>query len=214
MCKLALPLALLVLVGAVSMASADDRDNQVRAKLSGYNEVHFSGAPPTALRGAVSTGAQGSFKATINEANQQIHYELSYEGLEGAVTQAHIHFGQPSTVGGIVVWLCETTGTPAPSPTSMPISHPVDLGPLTPECPPEAPPDNPVTGTIGPDQVLAQTAQGIAVFEFAELVRAIRAGATYANVHSALHPPGEIRGQIHGGLVGKILNLRGSRIGD
>ena len=198
MCKLGLPLALLGVVGTVSMAGAAETDNQVRAQLSGYSEVHFSPGPPAALRGAISTAARGSFKATIDEVTQQIHYELSYQGLEGAVTQAHIHVGQPSSVGGIVVWLCETAGTPAPSPTPMPISHPVDLGPLTPECPPEAPPDNPVTGTIGPDQVLAQTAQGIAVFEFAELVRAIRAGATYANVHSSLHPPGEVRGQIHG----------------
>lgn len=212
--KLDLPLAFLVVVETVSTAVGDDTSHQVRAELSGYNEVHFAGGPPAALRGGISTAARGSFKATIDETNQAIHYELSYQGLEGAVTQAHIHFGQSSTVGGIVVWLCETAGTPAPSPTSMPVSHPVDLGGLTPECPQEAPPDNPVTGTIGPDQVLAQTAQGIALFEFAELVRAIRAGATYANVHSALHPPGEIRGQIHGGLTGKILDSLGQKLGD
>jgi hypothetical protein len=39
-------------------------------------------------------------------------------------------------------------------------------------------------------------AQGIAAGEFAELVRAIKAGATYVNVHSSLFPTGEIRGQI------------------
>jgi hypothetical protein len=31
---------------------------------------------------------------------------------------------------------------------------------------------------------------------FGELVRAIRAGATYANVHSSKFGPGEIRGQL------------------
>ena len=41
--------------------------------------------------------------------------------------------------------------------------------------------------------------QGIAAGEFDELVRAIRAGVTYANVHSEKFPGGEIRGQIEGG---------------
>ena len=41
-------------------------------------------------------------------------------------------------------------------------------------------------GTITPDQVLAQTLRG-SLKDFDELVDAIRAGATYANVHSTLH---------------------------
>ena len=44
-------------------------------------------------------------------------------------------------------------------------------------------------GTITPDQVLAQTAQGFAAGDFDALVDAIRAGATYANIHTeSLHP--------------------------
>ncbi len=46
-----------------------------------------------------------------------------------------------------------------------------------------------VSGTITPAEVLAQTAQGIAAGEFEELVRALQAGAAYANVHSTLHTP-------------------------
>ena len=56
-----------------------------------------------------------------------------------------------------------------------------------------------MTGTISPDQVLTVTGQGISAGEFDEFVRAIRAGATYANVHSTAFPPGEIRGQIQQG---------------
>jgi hypothetical protein len=58
------------------------------------------------------------------------------------------------------------------------------------------PPGGAVTGTIAPAQVLSPTGQGIDVGAFEELVKAIRAGATYVNVHSSLHPPGEIRGQL------------------
>jgi hypothetical protein len=39
-------------------------------------------------------------------------------------------------------------------------------------------------------------AQGIAAGDFDELVRALRAGVTYANVHSQARPGGEIRGQL------------------
>ena len=119
-----------------------------------------------------------------------IDYELTYKGLEGTVTQAHIHFGQRHTVGGIVVWLCQTV-SPASDPAS-PAPPPVDSIAITPLCPAEGT----VSGTITPGEVLAQTAQGIDAGQFEELVRALRAGAAYANVHSSLFGPGEIRGQI------------------
>ena len=44
--------------------------------------------------------------------------------------------------------------------------------------------------------VVGPSDQGIAAGEFAELVRAIRNGATYVNVHTAAWPKGEIRGNI------------------
>jgi hypothetical protein len=179
-----LPLAFLLVVGSVLSALADDGGRVFDARLSGYNEVHLIAAPP-ALRGAISTAANGKFRARIDDHANVISYELSYEGLEGAVTQAHIHFGQHHTVGGIVVWLCQTEGTAAPAAVAA----------LTPFCPAEGT----VTGTIVPAQVLAVTGQGIDAGEFDELVAAIRAGASYANVHSVLFPPGEIRGPIRGG---------------
>jgi hypothetical protein len=155
------------------------------ARLSGFNEVHLDaggrGTPPSSpeLRGAVSTPASGKFRAIIDENARTIDYELSYEDLRAPVTQAHIHFGQRHTIGGIVVWLCQT------STNRSPVA-------VTPECPQEGT----VTGTITPDQVLAQNAQGFAAGDFDELIRAIRNRAAYANVHSSLFPPGEIRGHI------------------
>jgi hypothetical protein len=188
-----LAISALVLGTLLPSAYAHDDDGKGRSystALSGFNEVHFNfsagtppATPPTAtLRGAVSTRGGGKFRIDIDERSELIDYELSYQGLEGTVTQAHIHFGQERTVGGIVVWLCQTATNPAPAAVAA----------ATPACPAEGT----VTGTIQPDQVLAVAGQGIAAGEFNELVRAIRAGAAYANVHTSLFPPGEIRGQI------------------
>jgi hypothetical protein len=168
------------------LIAADGHPDRVTTNLSGFNEVHFVASPTPALRGAVSTGATGRFRAVINDRSEMIEYELHYDGLEGSVTQSHIHFGQPFTVGGIVIWLCQTEGTPAPASVSA----------ATPMCPQNTR-GGAVTGTIGPSQVLAQTAQGIDAGQFAEVLRAIRAGATYVNVHSSLFPPGEIRGHLY-----------------
>ena len=176
-------------VGFSAAATADDdrnEGNRFAARLSGDNEVHFIAAPTPALRGAISTQARGSFRAVIDDRAEMIHYELSFEGLEADVTQSHIHFGQRHTVGGIVVWLCQTAGTPAPAAVAA----------VTPFCPT---PGGTVTGTITPAQVLTATGQGIDAGEFDEVVRAIRAGATYANVHSTVFAPGEIRGRIERG---------------
>jgi hypothetical protein len=57
--------------------------------------------------------------------------------------------------------------------------------------------DGGAKGVIEPADVIGPEAQGIAPGEFDELVRAMKAGVTYANVHSELFPGGEIRGQIH-----------------
>jgi hypothetical protein len=121
---------------------------------------------------SVSTVGNGEFKAKIR--SQQIQYELRYRDLEGgAVLFAHIHFGQRATNGGVSAFLCGGGGKP-PCPPS----------PAT------------VTGTIVPTDVVGPAAQGIAPAQFDELVRAMRAGATYANVHTTQWPGGEIRGQI------------------
>jgi len=180
-----------VIVGFSAAATADEgRDkndgDRFSARLSGYNEVHFIAGTP-ALRGAISTQARGSFRAVIDDRAETIHYELSFEGLESDVTQSHIHFGQRNTVGGIVVWLCQTAGTPAPAAVAA----------ATPQC--GGPRASTVTGTITPAQVLTATGQGIDAGEFDEVVRAIRAGRVYANVHSATFGSGEIRGQLKRG---------------
>ena len=81
--------------------------------------------------------------------------------------------------GGISAWLCGSTTNPGPAGTQ---SCPVQPGT--------------VTGTIRPANVVGPDGQGVAPGEFAELVRAIRSGDAYANVHTTKYGSGEIRGQI------------------
>ena len=160
--------ALLLVVGAGSYAVAGSGDGVIDSEpLLGYNEVP-----------AVSTTATGGFGARID--GNAIHWTLSYSALEGNVTQAHIHFGQRFVAGGVSAFLCSNLAPPPGAPTPQPCPE----GPAT------------ITGTITPADVVGPAPQGIAPGEFAELVAAIRAGLTYANVHSTKFPGGEIRGQL------------------
>jgi hypothetical protein len=169
----ALVVGALAVLAIGSFATADSGKKQVSSDpMSGYLE----GAP-----GPVSSMATGSFQATIDDESPAIHYTVTFDGLEGNVTQSHIHFGQRSVSGGISAWLCGTATNPGPT--------------GTPTCP--GPHSGTVSDTIVPADVIGPTAQGIAAGEFAELVAAIRAGRGYANVHSDKFPAGEIRGQIN-----------------
>lgn len=165
-------LVLCVIIFITASALAFTQAKRIREFLTGFEEVPV-----------VSTVAEGEFHARINADATQIDYELSYTGLEGSVTQAHIHLGQRGVNGGISVWLC---GNPGPG---------VVPPPGTQACPPSP---ATITGTLTADNVVGPTAQGIAPGEFAELIRAIREGKTYANVHSTKFPGGEIRSQIEG----------------
>ena len=61
-----------------------------------------------------------------------------------------------------------------------------------------------ISGTIvAADVGAGASAQGLTTGEFAELLAAIRAHKTYANVHTVKHPGGEIRAQLGKGRKGK-----------
>lgn len=174
--------SLLIFLGLVVVIPQVVR--QIQARLTGYEEVP-----------SVSTRASGELRATIvNEPSEflitsgetKIQYQLSYSALEGNVTQAHIHFGQSGVNGGISVWLC---ANPALLPTGTVIP------PGTQPCPD---PPAQIEGIITAANVVGPAAQGIAPGEFAELLRALRAGKTYVNVHSTKFPGGEVRSQING----------------
>lgn len=118
---------------------------------------------------SVSTAGRGSITLRID--GDTIHYELSYRDLTGPPGAAHIHFGRPDVAGGVAAFLCGGTK-------------------------PACPESGTVAGTIVAADVVGPTDQGIAPGEFTELVRAIRAGATYANVHTEMFQNGEIRGNL------------------
>jgi CHRD domain len=171
--RLAIGVAVFVVaVAGVTVAVARDGGDDFDERLKGFEEVP-----------AVSTTGEGKVRLDIKGHGDSgsIKYRLSYEDLEGPVTQAHIHLGQRHTNGSIVVFFCTNLTNP-PSP------------PGTQACPPSP---ATVEGTLTAADVTNLAAgQGIAQGEFAEFVRALRAGVTYANVHSGKFPGGEIRGQL------------------
>ena len=118
-----------------------------------------------------STLARGTFRAVAND--DRIRYTLTYSNLETPALFAHIHFAQSKVVGDVIAFLCG--------------------GGDKPTCPASS---GTVTGVIDRADIIGPEAHGIEPGRFREAVRAMRAGATYANVHSERFPSGEIRGQI------------------
>lgn len=120
------------------------------------------------------TNATGTFTATVQ--GTSLTYTLTYSGLSAPVTVAHIHFGQAGVAGGVSIFLCGGGGAPA------------------------CPQAGTVSRTVTAADVVGPTGQGVAAGDFAGVLRFIRAGEAYANVHTTAHPAGEIRGQIHTGF--------------
>jgi hypothetical protein len=163
--------AVAVFVAVFAAAPVMAADN-FGARLRGFEETPVP----------ISTVGQGFLFATLNDAGTELTYSLVYFGTETNVTQAHIHFGQPGISGGIVLFFCTNLAPPAGVP-------------LPPACP-NGPGINQVTGTLTAANVIAQTAQGIAAGDFTEVINAMKAGISYANVHTTGVPSGEIRGHI------------------
>ena len=165
-------LALVVVVGVQAFGGSHHVNGET---MTGYQETS-SGTPA-----GLSTDGTGTFDAKIAEDDQSISYELTYSGLSSNVTQAHIHFGNRFTSGGVSLFLCSNLGN----------------GPAgTPACPPGG---GTVNGTLTQTSVVGPAAQGIpaGATGWPRILAAIRAGVTYANVHTANFPAGEIRTQLN-----------------
>jgi hypothetical protein len=126
----------------------------------------FQEVPP------ILSNGRGEFRAIIN-GDSSITFQLSYSGLSSAVMFAHVHFGQPGVNGGILFFLCSGGSQDA------------------------CPPSGTVTGKITAADIMPGVPeQGVQPGDLAGVIRAIRSGLTYANVHTVNFPTGEIRGQI------------------
>jgi hypothetical protein len=160
------------------VTASDDhhrRARRFRANLEGFQE-----------NPSLSTTGRGRVHLRINDDNETIEFDLTYDQLEGVgttpfvtdgvVTQAHIHVSPRHVNGGVAAFFCGGGGKdPCPTPSGR------------------------VIGTITAADIVGPAAQGINPGEptaFAELVRAIRAGFAYANVHTTRWTGGEIRGQL------------------
>jgi hypothetical protein len=161
----------LMLTATIALADRGRGGGAFHAKLNGYQEVPSK-----------STIARGTFRARI-VGGDTIHYTLQYANAETAAFQAHIHFAQRHTNGGISAFLCGGGDKDPCPPTSGTVTGIIDP-----------------TDVIGPGPGASPPGdQGIEPGSMAELIRAMRAGATYANVHTARFGGGEIRGQIRSG---------------
>jgi hypothetical protein len=144
-----------------------DRRDPLKAELVSFEQVPSVLAP-----------SHGNFEAEINE-DGTISFELSYANISSPVVQAHIHFGASKTNGGVVAFLCG--GTKQACPASGTVTGTITASDVS-----------TLPSTNG-DSVITQ---GIQPGNLAGLIKVIRSGDTYINVHSQIFPSGEIRGQV------------------
>ncbi len=165
-----LPIVTALLLAFAASPALADGGSKLRVKLSGYQEVPAS----------LSSGGEATFEARIlgNVGSRTIRWELSYNnGFSSTVQQAHIHFGQRHTNGGISLFLCTNLGN-GPAGTQL-----CPVGPVT------------IAGTATAADIIGPAGQLIAAGEIEELIAAIRAGVAYVNIHTVMFGAGEIRGQ-------------------
>jgi hypothetical protein len=163
-----LVLGSLAAAGRLEGPGEPPQSKHFKATMNGFQEVP-----------SVSSTGFGEFEARLVEP-EKLHYVFTYGGLEGGTSLfAHIHFAQRSVNGGVVVFLCGGGTKPTPCPNV----------------------EGTVEGDITPTDITSSTGattQGIEPLAWDEFLRALRAGHTYANIHTSPRwPGGEIRGEIN-----------------
>jgi hypothetical protein len=146
--------------------SAQDPGREFRAHLAGPTENI-----------SILSGATGDLSLSVDQDEDSVHFVLQFQGVQTHVTQSHIHIGKKNDNGGVTVFFCDNINTP-------PKAQPCPDGEGT------------VEGDFTAADVIGLPLQELADNDLAAVLRAIRAGDAYANLHTMAHGGGEIRGQI------------------
>lgn len=123
---------------------------------------------------SVETRATGVAKFQLSKDGTKLRYTLNVANIED-VLMAHIHLGPAGENGPVVVWLYPEDGPP---PQLI---------------------EGRFNGTLAESQITASDVVGPIESNFADLLKAMRTGTAYVNVHTQANPSGEIRGQIDRG---------------
>jgi hypothetical protein len=116
---------------------------------------------------AIVTGATGTAEVFVNLATQSVTYTVNVFNMPSGTTGGHFHVGGPG-VGGPVV---------------------IDLAP-----PANASNDFTLSGTVAQSALRVRAEQGIRTWE--DFIQSLVGGQIYVNIHSAVNPGGETRGQL------------------
>jgi hypothetical protein len=139
------------------------------AELIGFQEVP-----------SISTNGHAVFNGRTAGDWNSIDWDLTFDGLQAPIQQAHIHFAQKAVNGPIIIWLCGTPALPGPAGTQP------------------CPQSGTISGTITAANVAASPAtQQLRAGAIGDMIVAMDAGYAYVNIHTAISPGGEIRGQIN-----------------
>lgn len=168
-------IAMLVLsLGGASLAFADG------GRKGTHDDTRFH-ATLIGWNEVPSLNTPGHAQLVLDVTDTTIAFRLTYADLTGPPGAAHIHVGQVGVSGGVSVFFCGGGGG-------------------KPACPASS--SGTVTGTIDATGVVGPVNQGYAAGDIASVIAALRAGFTYANMHTAKFPSGEIRGQVLPGRAG------------
>jgi len=115
----------------------------------------------------VLTGAYGVATVTVDLGTQTVSWSIDVFNMPSGTNNAHFHVGAPGIAGPTVVNVAFPAG----------ISNDFNL-----------------SGSATAANLLPRTDQGIRSWE--DFLQALVGGQTYLNVHSAVNPGGEIRGQV------------------
>ncbi len=115
----------------------------------------------------VVTGATGTAEVFVNLATQKVTYTINVFNLPSGATGGHFHVGGPGAGGPVVV----------------------DLTP-----PPNVSNDFTLSGTLDAASLRVRADQGIRTWE--DFIQSLVGGQVYVNIHSAVNPGGETRGQL------------------